>query len=260
MGVKINFINPFGTDAYNGLIMETMAPYLTGGAELVVSNTKNCPENIDYYYNKHLIEEAIFESCIDAEKAGFDAVIVGCCYDPGVRVARELVDIPVIGPLEATMQLAPYYGHEYVLVTDHHKAVPYLRDMVRLYGEDAHCRKVDCIDWWVTDMIQDTAGVARDAVAAATKIRQEAEADVCILGCTIISASYEKSIMEGAPRDVSILNPNTMALKLAQSLAELKQQGAYAISRRAYYQNLKDRNAEEFSSVRKQFANRKPNL
>lgn len=256
MGVKINFINPFGTDVYNGLIMETMSPYLTGGAELVVTNTKNCPENIDYYYSKHLIEEAIFESCIEAEKAGFDAVIVGCCYDPGVRVSRELVDIPVIGPLEATMQMAPYYGHEYVLVTDHHKAVPYLRDMVRLYGEDAHCRKVDCIDWWVTDMIQDTAGVARDAVAAADKIRREAEADVCILGCTIISASHEKAIMEGTPRDVAILNPNTMALKMAQSLAELKQQGAYAISRRAYYQNLKDRSADEFASVRKQFANR----
>ena len=256
MGVKINFINPFGTDAYNGLIMETMSPYLTGGAELVVTNTKSCPENIDYYYSKHLIEEAIFESCIEAEKAGFDAVIVGCCYDPGVRVARELVDIPVIGPLEATMQMAPYYGHEYVLVTDHHKAVPYLRDMVRLYGQEAHCRKVDSIGWWVTDMIQDTAGVLRDAVAAADKIRREAEADVCILGCTIISASHEKAIMEGTPRDVAILNPNTMALKMAQSLAELKQQGAYAISRRAYYQNLKDRNADEFASVRKQFGNR----
>lgn len=81
--------------------------------------------------------------------------------------------------------------------------------MVRLYGEDAHCRKVDCIDWWVTDMIQDTAGVARDAVAAADKIRRKAEADICILGCTIISASNEMAIMEGKPRNVDILNPNT---------------------------------------------------
>jgi allantoin racemase len=259
MGVKICFINPFGTDVYNDLIMETMSPYLTRGAELFVANTKNCPENIDYYYNKHLIEEAIYESCIDAEREGFDAVIVGCCYDPGVRVARELVDIPVIGPLEAAMQLAPYFGHEYVLVTDHHKAVPYLRDLVRLYGEDAHCRKVDCIDWWVTDMIQDPAGVARDAVAAANKIKEEAGADLAILGCTIISASYEKSILDGQPRDFSILNPNTMALKIAQSLAELKQQGAYSISRRAYYQSLKDRNEHEFNSVRARFANRKQN-
>lgn len=259
MGVKINFINPFGTDIYNGLIHETMSPYLNNGSELVVTNTRECPENIDYYYSKHLIEEAVFESCIQAEKDGFDAVIVGCCYDPGVRVARELVDIPVIGPLEATMQLAPYYGHDYVLVTDHHKAVPYLRDMVRLYGEESHCLSVDCIDWWVTDMINDTNGVARDAVAAANAIRQRANAEVAILGCTIISASYEKSVQNGQPRDMAILNPNTAALKLAQALAELKQQGAYGVSRKAYYQSLEQRNREEFESVRRRFGQRRPN-
>lgn len=260
MGVRINFVNPFGTDSYNDLIYQTMSPYLTNGASLVVSNTKNCPENIDYYYSKHLIEEAVFESCIEAEKNGFDAVIVGCCYDPGVRVARELVDIPVIGPLEATMQIAPYYGHDYVLVTDHHKAIPYLRDMVRLYGEDAHCLSVACIDWWVTEMIQDTAGVAQDAIQAATEIRQRVGAEVAILGCTIISASYEMEVLSGKKaRDMAILNPNTASLKIAQALGELKQQGAYGISRKAYYQSLKDRNAEEFESVRRRFANRRPN-
>jgi allantoin racemase len=253
MGVKICFINPFGTPAYNGLIHETVSPYLTGGAELVVRNTTNCPENIDYFYSKHLIEEAVFESCIAAEKDGFDAVIVGCCYDPGVRVARELVNIPVVGPLEATMQYAPYYGHDYVVVTDHHKAVPYLRDMVRLYGEDAHCRGVDCINWWVTDMIQDTEAVARDAVDAAARIMEQKQAEVTILGCTIISASYEKSIQLGAERNMAILNPNTMALKMAQSLAELRLQGAYGLSRKAYYQSLKARDADEFENVRLRF-------
>lgn len=261
MSIKINFVNPFGTSAYNDLISETLTPYLARDTELVVTNTVNCPENIDYYYNKHLIEEAIFESCIDAQKKGYDAVIIGCCYDPGVRVARELVDIPVIGPLEATMQLAPYYGHDYVVVTDHHKAVPYLRDLVRLYGEDAHCRDVSSIDWWVTEMIQDTTGVARDAFAAATRIMNEKQAEVAILACTIISASHEKWLRDtGSPRNHSILNPNTMALKVAQSLAELKQQGAYGLSRKAYYQGMEQRSAEEFMQVREEFGQRKPNL
>ena len=35
--------------------------------------------------------------CAGSRSAGYDAVVVGCCYDPGVRVARELVDIPVVG-------------------------------------------------------------------------------------------------------------------------------------------------------------------
>ena len=97
--MKINFINPFGTPAYDALIVETLVPYARADTELVVTNIKDGPPNIDFYYSKHILELRIFEEVMRAEEQGFDAVIVGCCYDPGVRAARELVDIPVIGPL-----------------------------------------------------------------------------------------------------------------------------------------------------------------
>lgn len=253
MSIRVNFINPFGTSAYNELIRETLVPYARPGTEIVVTNTENCPENIDYYYNKHIVELAVMEDVMRAEAAGFDAVIVGCCYDPGVRVARELADIPVIGPLEASMQMAAYYGHDYVLVTDHHKAVPYMRDLVRLYG-GTHCRDVSCINWWVTDMIRDTAGVARDAQAAVRKVLEASGAEAAILACTIISAATEKWLLDtGAPRDLSIVNPNTMALKMAESLADLKVSGAYNISRNGYYQKPQQHNAQEFAAVRARY-------
>jgi allantoin racemase len=254
--VKINFINPFGTEAFNNLIQETLKASGRSDTTLVVSNTTGCPENIDYYYAKHLVEEAVFESVIDAEKAGFDAVIVGCCYDPGVRVARELVDIPVIGPLEASIHFAPYFGHDYVVVTDHRKAVPYLRDLVALYG-GAQCRGVSCIDWYVTDMIRDTAAVARDAEAAVRRVLEQSGAEVAIFGCTIISASYEKFLIDtGRTSDVTILNPNTMALKMAEALGDLKRVGAYNINRTGFYQKHQQHNASEFKSVRDRFGRR----
>src|SRR3546814_13796871 len=84
--------------------------------------------------------------------------------------------------------MAPHYGHDYVLVTDHHKAVPYLRDLVRLYG-GTQCRDGSCIDWWVTDMIRDTEGVARDALAKCRKAMEDKGAEAAILGCTISAAS-----------------------------------------------------------------------
>jgi len=254
MTMKINFINPFGTSRYNGLIAETLTPYLAHGFELAVTNTTNCPENIDYYYSKHLIEEAIFEEVIHAEKQGFDAVIVGCCYDPGVRVARELVDIPVIGPLEATMKFAQYFGHDYVVVTDHHKAVPYLRDLVLVYGESIHCRDVSSINWFVTEMIKAPHEVALDAMRAAEDIMAEKGAEAAILGCTIISASYEKWIREtGGQRNREILNPNVFALKMAESLADLRRSGIYEVNRVGYYQKLQQRNNDEFIQVRERF-------
>jgi allantoin racemase len=251
--MKINFINPFGTPVYNGLIKETLTPYLRNGTELIVTNTTDCPENIDYYYNKHIVELAVMEQVLRAEEAGYDAVIVGCCYDPGVRVARELVDIPVIGPLEASMQMAAYYGHDYVVITDHHKALPYMRDLVHLYG-GMHCRDVSCIDWWVADMIKDTAGVARDAQSAVGKVLEKTGAEAAILACTIISASTEKWLIDTkASREQTILNPNTMALKMAESLADLKRCGLYNISRKGYYQKPQQHDAKEFAEVRARY-------
>ena len=172
------------------------------GTEVVVSSLEGCPPNIDYYYNKHLMETVVFEKVMRSEAAGFDAVVVGCCYDPGVRVARELVDIPVIGPLEASMQMAGYFGHSYTIMTDHHKAVPYLEDMVRLYGLGGNCRGVRCINWWVKDMVKNPDQVALDTIEVAKQVLAETRAEVIVMGCTIVAACYQRYLMtaEGQAR------------------------------------------------------------
>src|SRR5438128_12699953 len=151
---RIEFINPFGTPAYDAIITETLMAYAGEGTKVTVSSLEGCPPNIDYYYNKHLMETVVFEKVMQSEAKGFDAVVVGCCYDPGVRVARELVDIPVVGPLEAAMNHASYFGHSFTVITDHQKARPWLEDLVRIHGA-GNCRGVRCIDWYVTDMIED---------------------------------------------------------------------------------------------------------
>lgn len=254
MGVRINFINPFGTPVYNDLIAETLTPYLNDGNELVVTNTENCPEDCDWWYPKHLVEEEVFECVMKAEKDGFDAVIIGCCNDPGVRTARELVNIPVVGPLEATMQHASYFGHDYLLVTDHRKSAAHMRDLVRLYGTEAHCKDVRYINWYVTDMINDHEGVARDALRASAAAMEDGGVEAVILACTIISACTEKWLLEsGEKRQTTILNPNTFALKMAESLAVLNARGAYGISRVGYYEHMNQRKPEGFAEIRERF-------
>ena len=178
---RIAFINPFGTAAYDAIIEETLIPYASGGTAVDVIHLEGVPANIDYYYPKHLMELAIFDKVRELEDLGYDAVVVGCCYDPGVRVARELVDIPVVGPLEAAMNHASYFGHSFTVVTDHQKARPWLEDLVRIHGA-GNCRGVRTIDWYVTDMIEDTTAVANDAAAACLVALKEDQAEVVILG------------------------------------------------------------------------------
>ena len=47
VGRRIAFINPFGTDAYDGIISETLGPLALADTELVVTNLIGAPENID---------------------------------------------------------------------------------------------------------------------------------------------------------------------------------------------------------------------
>src|SRR5690348_6350752 len=44
------------------------------------------------------------DRCAAAERDGFDAVIIHCFVDPGLRAARDRVGIPVIGPGEVTLR------------------------------------------------------------------------------------------------------------------------------------------------------------
>ena len=251
---RIAFINPFGTAAFDEIIRETLVPYAMRGTLVDVIHLEGVPENIDYYYPKHLMELAIFEKVRQLEEAGYDAVVVGCCYDPGVRVARELVDIPVIGPLEAAMNYASYVGHRFTVITDHRKALPWLEDLVRLHGT-ANCRGVRCIDWYVTEMIQDTTAVANDAAAACLEALRKDTSEVVILGCTIIGGCLEREIMTtGRHRELPILNPNLLALKAAESLADLHQRGKYTISRVGFYQRHEQHSVAEAAEVRRRWS------
>jgi Asp/Glu/hydantoin racemase len=87
-------------------------------------------------------------------------------------------------------------------------------------------------------MVSDPTAVARDAHNQCMKVMERDGAEAVVLGCTIVAACYEKAQMDGsldlAP--APIINPNVMAVKVAELLADLRSVGQYRISRRGYYQ------------------------
>lgn len=250
--MRICFCNPFGTDQYDSLIEETLAPSLRAGTEVEILHLTG-PRNIDYYTPKHLIEVEVLKAVVEADRAGFDAFVIGCCYDPGLTQARELTDMPVVGPLEAAVLAARYFGHRFAVVTDHRKAVPEIEDRVRIYGVEQNCRSVSAIDWYIDDMIKDPQAVAKDAYEQCMRVLDEDRAEVAILGCTIIAGCLEKAILDGdeSLSDAPIVNPNVMAVKTAEMLADLRSVGQYRISRRGYYQRHEQHDPVEAAEVRK---------
>ncbi len=248
---RICFLNPFGTDIYDELISSTLRPALHGSTEVEIRHLANAPRNIDYYAPKHLAETEIMMAAVEAERDGFDAFVIGCCYDPALTQCRELVDIPVIAPLEASVLLARLFGHSFAVVTDHRKAVPELRDRVRLYGLEANCRAVDAIDWFITDMVLDPLTVAKDTYVKVQEVMRTTGAETVVIGCTIVSACYELAALQGDAdlAALSVVNPNVMAVKLAEMFADLNATGQYRISRTGFYQQHVTHDRDEAAEI-----------
>ncbi|MCW2992634.1 MAG: hydantoin racemase [Conexibacter sp.] len=249
---RICFLNPFGTEDFDAIIRATIGPALAPATELEIRHLDDGPRNIDYYVPKHLLEVGVLKAVLQADADGFDAFVIGCCYDPGLTPARELTDMPVIGPLEASTTLARLFGHRFSVVTDHRKAVPELEDRVAAYGVAANCRSIRAINWHIDDMLGDPLAVARDAGERCRAVIERDGAEVAVLGCTIVAACCEQARQQGASglEDLTIVNPNLMAMKVAELLGDLRAAGQHRISRRAYYQQHEAHDAAEAAGVK----------
>ena len=105
---------------------------------------KACPPGpgkypvVDYFMNALEIPK-LCEGAMEAEKEGADAIVIACTDDPGLRVIRTLVDIPVIGEMESTLHLACMMGHRFGLVSWPTRAFMNRGDnLIRLYGLEAN--------------------------------------------------------------------------------------------------------------------------
>lgn len=81
--------------------------------------TEGCApiDAIKYRYVASVLEHQVCDAAMVAEREGFDALALGCFFDPGLRAARSLVDIPVVGLGETSALVACSLGRKFGLVT-----------------------------------------------------------------------------------------------------------------------------------------------
>src|SRR5262245_13798196 len=87
-----------------------------------------------YPYVEYLLHKSILDAVSDAERGGYDAVALGCFYDPALREARSLVDIPVLGMAETSMLLGCFHARRLGFITLSRPEAEAVRDLVETYG------------------------------------------------------------------------------------------------------------------------------
>ena len=64
------------------------------------------PASIESVYDAEMAAPFIVRKVEEAEKNGYDAVVISCMMDPGVKASKEAVNIPVVGAREASYALS----------------------------------------------------------------------------------------------------------------------------------------------------------
>lgn len=216
--LRILFINPVGTGIFDEAMLEIINEVKRPDVEVKVVHLSKGPVHVEYHYYEHLNLGETLEWVRWAEKEGYDAVVIGCFYDPGLREARELVSIPVIAPAEATMHVAATLGHKFSIMVGRRKWIPKMESNVYQYGLEKKLASFRVINFTVPRMAEEPVKLKESILVEAKKAVEEDGAEVIVLGCTIESGFMKELISKlGVP----VLDAVVTSWKYAEMMADL---------------------------------------
>jgi allantoin racemase len=178
------------------------------------------PVSIESAYEEYLSVPGAIERVVEAERGGFEGVVLGCFGDPGVEAMREMVSIPVVGPGEASMLMAASLGHRFSIVTVLGSVIPLLERLAWQVGVDRKLASVRAIEVPVVELGRDPDETMTRMVKESEIARDRDRADVIIMGC--MSMAFQDRQAEMAMRlGIPVVNPVHAGVKLMQALCEL---------------------------------------
>jgi allantoin racemase len=115
-----------------------------------------------------------------AESEGYDAVVPLGMLDLGVEGGRSLVDIPVIGPYQASLHIAALLGERFGIISYTAQSTPKGRILTRNYGmEHFIAGYADC-GTWLRTMSDRREQMKESFLSAARSLIERNGADVII--------------------------------------------------------------------------------
>jgi allantoin racemase len=230
--MEIHVINPTITTRWHQDTQRTYAEAARPGTMIRVVTLDWGPASIESYRDEALVVPDILTKAIGAEQSGADAVIIDCMSDPGLYAARELASIPVVGPAQASMHLAAMLGHCFSVLTVSEQDVPEVAERAARYGLAAKLASARPFGIPVLALDDDVDETVSALVEVAERAVCEDGAHVVIPGCTGLAGLASRIQAGLAERgcEVPVLDPPSVALKLAESLVDL----GLSHSRRTY--------------------------
>lgn len=197
-----------------------------------------------YRYLEFIETQEVLENVELATRLGFDAFLIGNICDPGLREAREITDMPVIGLGETSSNIASLMGANFSVITGSPKHVPRILENFKRYGHTSRIhsacsmqmiRLVD-LDQGFSDPALGQALIERFMQEVNAVCDAGAEAVVPAVGVLMVLLAQE-NIYSGGKMDIPIINGVKALVKMGEMVVKLRNSmGQVWTSRRCTYQ------------------------
>jgi len=191
-----------------------------------------------FLYRLHELQWAA--AAREAERQGFDAMVLASIPSPMIRDIRTLVDIPVVGYGEAAFNLAGMYGRRVGMLFFNTSRRDFWPEQVRQWGVAERFAGIAAAGVSFRDVVEAHVNPARmqpvvdTIVAHGEKLAEECGADVIVPGempMNLLLAKAGVSEIGGA----TVIDGIATCFKLAETLVELKNLAGMRPSRRGFF-------------------------
>ena len=211
---KIKVICPVSTDIWIELRKKNMNKWKDDYTSVDCINIEKGPESIECTYDEVWAELFTVQEAEKAEREGYDGVIIHCFGDPGLRAAKEKLNIPIVGINESSIHIASILGNKFSIISPN-PTLGMTNDKIKLYGFEHKCASIRSIRISVLDLEKDKNLVAERVFEEAKKAVDEDGADTIVYGCGAILGVEERILKE---LKVPVVVPGFAGLKALEAL------------------------------------------
>jgi allantoin racemase len=228
--MRVLVINPIGTDAFDGPMTPILDQLRRADTQVdVLSLPQGRPLHLEYHAYESLVIGDIVR-VVYRSSDRYDAFIINCFYDVGLREAREVSGRAVVtAPCQSTLTFAAQLGNTFSILVGRRKWIPKMSENVRIYGYGHAMASMRPVELGVYDFQADHQRTCDRLLAEGRKAVEQDGAEVLILGCTAEFGFY-RTVQEelGVPVIDAMLAP----FKMAELLAETADRFGWYPSRR----------------------------
>lgn len=178
----------------------------------------------------YLSEVAVARKVVEVAGMGYDAVVGTAFLDNGLDAARELVDIPVVGPAKTTLYMAATLANTFAVIMAAGDLPKHVRAFAKVLGVVDRIVAVPTLACTVADFLHDEDNAVAMTVAMGRQLMTEQGAEALVLGC---GATTGLAARVTAELGIPVLDPGLTAVKYAEMLVAL----GLSHSKRAYPTN-----------------------